>query len=330
MTSATPRSPQRRQHWSAALLGVAALAAWWLLLAPTQIGGPLTFAIVHGSSMEPMLADGDLVVAARRSDYQVADVVLYQKYGGAVIHRLTRGDPAIGWTSRGVNNSFDDAWRVMPDDIRGTFVLRSAPLGHAVTWLAGHPVAIALGAVGMFLLLALPLRRRPAEVVRLQRLSTRESDRPRLLLTIACVASIVLPMAGAVVLMLRSRTEGPTWPVAIVAVLTGCLVTALASRPHDPTTATAEPGRTLTALGEVRRLPADVAIMGTPLGVTGRAQFIGLARDSEYPVFHQHAVGSDRDTFTLVTAEGNRIWTVTRPPTPLLGSHGELGHVAER
>ncbi len=49
----------------------------WLYLAPAQIGGATSYAVVVGSSMEPKLGAGDLVLVRPQARYEAGDVVLY-------------------------------------------------------------------------------------------------------------------------------------------------------------------------------------------------------------------------------------------------------------
>src|SRR5262245_42576463 len=86
-------------------LAVAALVAAWATLAPSQLGGPVSYALVVGSSMEPKLERGDLVVTRPAADYRVGDVVLFhdRDLGRDVLHRIV----AVGdgrFVTKGDNN----------------------------------------------------------------------------------------------------------------------------------------------------------------------------------------------------------------------------------
>ncbi len=306
----TPAPTGRRRTISALALGVAILGLLWAFVGPTQVGGPMTYAIVHGHSMEPLLQDGDLVVAARRGSYGVGDTVLYDKYGGLVIHQLTGGDATAGWVSRGLNNSWDDAWRVFPADVRGEYVLHSTLLGATLRWLARHPAAPALAAVVVFLLLSLPLPRRRHLDPQVQRL-TRQSrcERCGSVVMICALVTVGVCMAAVALLLSRGQTGGTSWYVAVASLVGSCAVAAFAGRAGA--SGEAEPQRTLAALdGQVRRLPCDVPIEGVPLGVSSVADLREQSVHWRSPVFHQQF--PDRDTFTLVTPAGNPTWAVRR------------------
>jgi signal peptidase I len=60
-----------------AVVFVAALTAWFFTLRPGSLGGPATYVLVRGISMEPTYHDGDLVVIRRSSSYRVSDIVAY-------------------------------------------------------------------------------------------------------------------------------------------------------------------------------------------------------------------------------------------------------------
>lgn len=48
-----------------------AVAAAWVLLAPSAFGGQTSYVIVAGASMEPTLHQGDLVLARRAPSYEI-------------------------------------------------------------------------------------------------------------------------------------------------------------------------------------------------------------------------------------------------------------------
>lgn len=301
-----------RRDWLQMLLFAVAALAFWMFLAPSQIGGPLTYAVVHGHSMEPSLHDGDLVVAVRQSSYEVGDTVLYDKFGGLVIHELVSGDPVNGWVSRGVNNTWDDAWRVMPGDIKGTYLFSSTTLGSALGWLVERPQAAALAAVLVFVILSLPRphRRTLTPQARLLMKQSRcERCGNTALLTILCTVMVGLAIAAATVLLIRGQTAGTSWTIAVVGVVAACTATAIVAalcRPPDQ-----EPEHSKAILdGHLRRLPPDVPIDGIPLGVRSATDLLAQSEHWHTPVFHQHL--PDRDVFTAVTPVGNPTWAVRR------------------
>lgn len=99
------------------------LAAWWLLLRPTILGGDTTLVTVSGTSMQPRMYTGDLAIVRDTDDYVVGEVIAYRPSQGddssVVIHRIVGGDADAGFIMRGDNNDFEDPWRPRPDQIAG-------------------------------------------------------------------------------------------------------------------------------------------------------------------------------------------------------------------
>jgi signal peptidase I len=109
-----------------AILFIAACAAWFITLRPAPLGGPATYVIVRGVSMEPTYHAGDLVIVRRRPVYQVGDIVAYEipagEVGGglSVIHRIVGGSVDTGFRTKGDNNAESDPWRPTLRQIEGT------------------------------------------------------------------------------------------------------------------------------------------------------------------------------------------------------------------
>src|SRR5258705_12620813 len=90
--------------WVGAVGGLAAVAAAWLMLAPIGFGGSTGYALVVGSSMEPRIQRGDLVLVRQSAGYGVGDVVAYRSavLGRTVLHRIVlRGDLVLVRQSAG-------------------------------------------------------------------------------------------------------------------------------------------------------------------------------------------------------------------------------------
>ena len=97
-------------------LGVVALAL-------VRAAGPrriLDLVTTYGTSMEPTLHAGDLVVVRPQDDYRVGDVVAYrsEQLGTIVLHRIIarEGDRYV---FKGDNNSWIDEERPTADDLIG-------------------------------------------------------------------------------------------------------------------------------------------------------------------------------------------------------------------
>jgi signal peptidase I len=125
----TERGRRRRRlvaNLAFAILFIAACAAWFVALRPAPLGGPATYVIVRGVSMEPTYHAGDLVIVRRRPDYRVGDIVAYtipaDEVGGglSVIHRIVGGSRDTGFETKGDNNAASDPWRPTLGQIEGT------------------------------------------------------------------------------------------------------------------------------------------------------------------------------------------------------------------
>jgi signal peptidase I len=88
---------------------VAVAAAAWYFLAPAGLGGSTSYAVVYGSSMEPHLHRGDLVILRGRHDYTRGEVVGYHSHElhRNVLHRIV-GRRGSGFVFKGDNNNFLD------------------------------------------------------------------------------------------------------------------------------------------------------------------------------------------------------------------------------
>jgi signal peptidase I len=100
----------RRSLRVASLLAVVAAAAIaWIYLAPLQLGGGTSYAVVYGSSMEPHLHRGDLVILRRQPSYRLGEVVGYRsrELHRNVLHRIVAVNGGR-FAFKGDNNGFRD------------------------------------------------------------------------------------------------------------------------------------------------------------------------------------------------------------------------------
>jgi signal peptidase I len=114
---------------------------WFTTLRPERLGGPATFVMVQGTSMNPMYHTGDLVIVHRQAHYEVGDIIAYQIPQGqvgarlTVIHRIVGGSPTIGFTTRGDNNPALDDWHPTLADIQGSPWLLVPKGGNVLAFL---------------------------------------------------------------------------------------------------------------------------------------------------------------------------------------------------
>ena len=118
----------------------------------------MTYAVVRGTSMEPVLHDKDFLMVQRQPHYAVGQDVLYKKYGGMVVHRI-RAASASGYQTQGVNNPNPDSWNVDSSEILGSVVLKVPGFGKYLTGLFTHPFLLGAMAAGFAAFSFIPIRR---------------------------------------------------------------------------------------------------------------------------------------------------------------------------
>jgi signal peptidase len=191
-----------------ACVGVAAFFLW-----PTQLGGWTSYAVINGSSMEPWIHDGDLVVTRQRSGYDVGDAALYHSdaLDSNVYHRIV-GIENGRFAFRGDNRTENDPALVSGEDILGSEWFMVPDAGSALAWLA-EPVNLAI-AVFVLVLLALVGGR---EVARRRRPGTdplpalAQVDSERSPTRLAPSAARALLVAGAIALALFGLLGAAAW-----------------------------------------------------------------------------------------------------------------------
>jgi signal peptidase I len=167
------RRRSARRIAAAAAAAITILGAW-LLLAPPKLGGQFSYAVVSGTSMEPSLRHGDLVLLRAHPTYRVGEVVAYRnaQLGRIVLHRII-GRSGPYYIFKGDNNGFVDPDRPTGSDLIGRRWLTVPMAGNVVVWLR-TPAIAALTTCALLLLFlgwgAVARRRR--------RTSTRSLSRP--------------------------------------------------------------------------------------------------------------------------------------------------------
>lgn len=119
-----------------------AMVGLWALLAPSSLGGPMSYLTVEGTSMRPGLESGDLVVVRSQSGYSPGDVVAYRSVLGdsLVLHRIV-GTDGDRFVVKGDNNDFIDLDRPGTPDILGRQVV-AIPGAASVVASLGNPAAV--------------------------------------------------------------------------------------------------------------------------------------------------------------------------------------------
>ncbi|MEY3734921.1 MAG: hypothetical protein RL347_2280 [Actinomycetota bacterium] len=193
----TRNPPQWRRRVGRALL-IAGLVAWWFAMGPVTLGGPATFAVVDGISMEPTMQGGDLVVARAHPSYQLGDTVIFPVGNGrVVIHRLIAGSAEAGWTTQGDNNAVPDPWVLQNVDILGSYWFDIPDVGEVLLWTRRNPLLFGLLVASLVVGISVAGRRRsrvpPAMQIAIadgQR-AARRAERPAIEMLVCWVAAIV-------------------------------------------------------------------------------------------------------------------------------------------
>jgi signal peptidase I len=122
-------------------------------VAPPQLGGHTAYVTTVGTSMEPLLHAGDLVIVRERPPYAVGDVVAYQspQLHTVVLHRIVARDGSR-YVFKGDNNTWFDAYHPTKDQLIGRMVMHLNGVGGRIGMVrtpAGMSTIAALGAVGV-------------------------------------------------------------------------------------------------------------------------------------------------------------------------------------
>src|SRR3954451_24515653 len=127
----------------------------WFFLAPREIGGSASYAVIYGTSMEPRLHRGDLVILRSQPSYRVGEVVGYHSNAihRNVLHRIIARH-GNRFVFKGDNNDFIDPeeaaesqlfgheWVVLPN--AGSALEKLHSPRHAAA-LAGLAVLVLVG-----------------------------------------------------------------------------------------------------------------------------------------------------------------------------------------
>jgi signal peptidase I len=117
------------------VVGIVISILFLLVLAPAQLGGRMTYAIITGNSMEPGFKRGDLILALSQAKYSTDDIVLYDHPEiGLVFHRII-GVENNHFVFKGDNNSWIDSFQAAHSEIRGKHWLTIPNLGKSLSWV---------------------------------------------------------------------------------------------------------------------------------------------------------------------------------------------------
>jgi signal peptidase len=124
------------------VVGLALLVAW-ATLAPASLGGGSRYGAVVGTSMEPSLSPGDLIVV-RPGTYRVGEIVAYRAGGRLVVHRVVEADDGR-FVLRGDANGTVDPLRPTAAQVLGKVRIRVPWLGVPFGFLRDHVLGFVVG-----------------------------------------------------------------------------------------------------------------------------------------------------------------------------------------
>lgn len=127
------------------LISLLTALSFWVLFAPTQLGGQVTYIIVDGNSMEPKFKFGDLVLMREQSAYQPGDAVTYQnaEMGRLVFHRIV-ATQLEHFVLQGDHNTWLDNYQPEHSEIIGKLWIHIPWAGKFIQWVR-TPLGLALG-----------------------------------------------------------------------------------------------------------------------------------------------------------------------------------------
>jgi signal peptidase I len=125
----------------------------YAIFAPVSLGGSASYVIPDGTSMEPTLHSGDLVVLKEADRYAPGDVIAYRSrtLDRIVIHRIVGANDRT-YLVRGDANGWIDPDRPSTADILGRSWLRIPGGGRVLGWIR-QPVLAGLAAAFVVYLL---------------------------------------------------------------------------------------------------------------------------------------------------------------------------------
>lgn len=176
----------------------------WVLLGPAELGGPARYAIIEGSSMAPMLTDGDLAIVRANGEPEKGEVALYHdpRLDVDVLHRIV-GESGGRFILKGDGNDYLDDARPAPAELEGTLWFSVPGVGSAIEWLRA-PLHAGLVVFVLVLLAfaggesATRRRTRPARAVGITASGTHLEVASRALYTGALVAALLFGLLAVI------------------------------------------------------------------------------------------------------------------------------------
>lgn len=308
---------QKRRRVVEFLVSIAFLAIWWVTLAPQNIGGPLTYAVVSGTSMEPDFFTGDLIVAKVQSDYQVGDSVIYEIYGGFIVHQII-SESSKGYRTQGVNNNAPDSWTVSREKVKGKFLVSLPGVGQSLVYLVNRPLALGAVAAAIAGLLLIDFRPRKSSA-RLKALLTQAKlePPPEKWAAGAWLSTMLLILAlGSLVATSIMLTNGVEFFPRVALTLVGAILATVGFEVFgfwlNSGQSLSEPYRSIRLFGHrLYLLKQDIDIPGKSELVDSAKHLHQMAEIANSPVIHIIKDDGHVNEFWLITDDLNYFWRVS-------------------
>jgi signal peptidase len=293
---------------------------WLVFLAPTQIGGPVSLGVVKGTSMQPLLHSGDLVVAYRMPEYRIGDLIVYDKFGGSIVHEIIAESTPGVFRTEGIHNQHHDSWNVRFADVRGKVLFIVPQLGGFFVLLGTSPLFAGVAGVLMAALILLPARR-PKYSELLKRLLEHSAGEHRrikrgaaLVMTLLWVL-VVASIAATVLQLLQGIALYPRVATSLLALVVAFAVLIAFWEFNADGRNLAEPSKSIAILGPVlRRIPPEIDVEEHGVELIAVKSAFKLRDAKEHfnlPVLHQIHTEPVSHSFYVVTENVIYVWRVS-------------------
>jgi signal peptidase len=299
------------------IIGISLIGTWYINFAPTYLGGPATYALVDGVSMQPMFFTGDLIIAKARSDYAINDLIVYANNSGYVIHRIVAGNSIGGWVTKGDHNSWIDNWVVREDQILGEAQYSIGHVGIWFTWASAHPLLFASLVALLALLPYLPRHRKHldkilVESLRFARKDPKEGGRTKTDYVVMYMTLLsTVTTLGVVVFLYAMKSLFTVLGFVILAGLwaMGLFTYFYIHRLYDGW-GVIEPAKSLYALsGMTYSVDLFPHLEGKMRSTESAIELRTIAENYRLPVLHHYDSESRQHAFLVITeGHGNYYW----------------------
>jgi signal peptidase I len=293
---------------------------WWMFVAPHQLGGPVTMAVVKGTSMLPEYQSGDLVVAYKQDSYLEGDNVIYERFGGYVIHKIVDTNPDGSFKTRGVNNKFPDTWTVPKQNVYGKQIFVAPGLGQAIQDTVTNPIAAGLLSLLVAVLVILPTRRTrlygDAKRLHISKATEKVKFRGHRTILFWALAFIFVSVLGILTALLMSQSQ--FWPRVAISlaafIVFGALLLGYSIFLFDGEGLT-EPSKSMVILGPLFfRLKTDDVLHFKVIEVNSALELRKLKEQLKTTVLHRVTDKGVHEFY--VCGHGENFVHNFRPPAP--------------